>query len=1101
MSTRLGHIDLVSRLSQGSHLFIPPLTFDRASVLSATHLASLIRSSGREAQVLAHPSWIQHLMMEADSELFLLPDEYAYHLKDRPETTWLWGLSSPRQHSQELRNFMLGLNTVQVLDWTGERRRPIGDAVHQSPFLGGLTELSYSLSRELWPVHNWDDHYLGEGLASFMERYPLLTRDAPLVHLFGQLTLPHRPEEPLPQLSELLRQDDWALYCFRGLNPNQAALVERVLFDLFVSDPANHLIVMIEREEGKFTLLSIHSEVEDDLRARSWVRSKIDRAANGSDFIIHDPQKFLDALRSAIEVDVLEEEITPPETEISEEDDQDEAGEEVLVSHEEPVGEEVAEEKEESGSESSKDVRRKTQKLRLDPWPYPLYLGNHFSFGCADPQWAVERDQRLEEMRDLEEEEVTEEEEEEERRLLEWDSMQLLRRIQALKRPPIRLRWEDLKAAHLPVVKLEEGDLKSTFDSDLEEWERARGLRMKALLEAQAREAIRKAEEEALRELAEKTRLEEEEKARVEEQRRKEEEELLRLEQEEKRKLEEKEKAESVTDPEETQGEGESEKTESEFSEDGKEAEKEDRSEVSAESPEKSDDEISSDEARESDAIPDILHQQGEGWGAQEEEEDEESLLQAFDRLEEEHPKEEDTWEEEKGLDDSEGIEHPSLDMFMEEEEDPEELLAQLEEQEQTRESEESPLSEEDLGAEEEEDPEREDSSEEVTVEEDTNPLNSDESEKGDDLEDGPSEVETEDGSAHEAAHIETEGTQASEENAEGTVETEEILKKLESIDQQVEGGEGQGADQKDEIEEDVAQEIESQETVSHDEGNVSGVAEPEEDASSQKEHELNGLEDATEEAPEVSELSVDDRAVEEPSTDSEQKDDPEGIFSEPALSSDEILDQLEENFEIQEDTLEDKVEEESLGDEDPASVDEESASSLETDAFDSETESEAEDAASIEEVTSDQTTEFERPVPEEIVEEESETSKGLDLEGSSSEEETVSAAAEADECPQVPSESTEDRAEEEGEKLGAVEEEGEEKPSAPSTSATPKVTLGRKGPTGYLNPYLWDHRNELQDVFDEVRQSSVLRKGDWPYLVLLIVVGLFAWVHDLPML
>ena len=1103
MATRLGHIDLVSRLSQGSHLFIPPLTFDRAAVLSATHLASLIRSSGRDAQVLAHPSWIQHLMMEADADLFLLPDEYAYHLQERPETTWLWGLSSPRQHSQELRNFMLGLSTVQVLDWTGESRRPIGDAVHHTPFLGGLTELSYSLSRELWPVHNWDDHYLGEGLASFMERYPLLTRDAPLIHLFGQLTLPHRPEEPLPKLSELLREDDWALYCYRGLNPNQAALIERILFDLFVSDPANHIIILIEREEGKFSILSIHSEVEDDLKARSWIRSKVEQAANGSDFIVDEPKKLLEKLIEALqEIDVSEPESSEPNEDSEEEEI--EAPEGVEASVEEDI---APTEEEDSPPEDAVLSKRKAPKLRLDPWPFSLYLGNHFSFGCTDPQWSVERDQRLEAAREIEPDEPTIEEEEEERRLLEWDSMQLLRRIQALKRPPIRLRWQDLKAAHLPIIDLSEKDLKSTFDTELESWEQEQAVRMKALLEEQAKEALKRAEEEALRELEEKTRQEDEEKARIEAEEKAAEEEMARIEAEEKAAEEEMARIEAE-----------------------EKAAEEERARIEAEEEEN--------KTSESDAIPDILHQQGEGWSSSEDEEedDDASLLRAFDQLEENQTSNEDEWDDEKGINDSEGIEHPSLDMFMEEEEeDPEAILAKLEEQEEAFSDEEEELedtkfedepdetesvnavSEEAIASKEEEQSTDFQSSAPEDILKELEELDSQEHTDSTDTINQNSETENQSSSEEfiaaepvESDVIEGQPPESSSEELaqEGQQEFPEVEEATD--ESETENVEPSDADapkvESHEASEDEAAQVED----ATDESETENVEPSDADAPKVEAHDVT--EDETAQADEATDESatesLDPSDADAPEVEAHEatedgiaeiEEETEGAFNEPTLSSEEILDRLEETFEIEEDLPSEDI---APAEEAPQSATQDPEESA---IIVNENASEPDEVAPEPPLTdSDSHTTTVDSNPREDSFSFADENEAVDL----AEEETIEASMHDDDispsASPSPSESGRDNSEDNippASPAAEVEEENQEEAPKTAPSPSPPVTLGRRGPTGYLNPYLWDHRNTLQDVFDEVRQSSVLRASDWPYLAMLIIIGLFAWIHNLPMI
>ena len=59
-----------------------------------------------------------------------LPRRTHLSLRRAPNYTWLVGLSHSKQHSQELNNFLLGLDSIQILDWTADRVRRRGQFYH-----------------------------------------------------------------------------------------------------------------------------------------------------------------------------------------------------------------------------------------------------------------------------------------------------------------------------------------------------------------------------------------------------------------------------------------------------------------------------------------------------------------------------------------------------------------------------------------------------------------------------------------------------------------------------------------------------------------------------------------------------------------------------------------------------------------------------------------------------------------------------------------------------------------------------------------------------------------------------------------------------------
>ena len=712
MASKIHHIELITRLASGSQLFIPPLRFDRASVASAAHLVSLVRASGREAHLLAHPTWPQDLLAHWPREWLLLPEDTTYHIKNRPDNTWLWGLSNFRQHSQELRNFLLGLKSIQVLDWTAERRRSFGDYVHLSPHLGGLTELSFTLARELWPVHHWDPKFLGQALAAFFLRYPICCSDAPLVHMIQQLEPPVFASEPWPTVHEILRREAWVLHVYKDLGPEEMDFIRQNLLALFVRDRAKNVVVALQYPDKSWEFWNVHQDINDDLRCRNTIKKYCSRAIDGARFNVEDLSLLLDVIAAAPNKKVLSGVSAPIEAKIKEEELAQKETSEAMTSAEQQPSEDKPSESTESkalGSveTSAPNVSAKENKLTLEPWAIGYYLDRHFSFECSDPQWTTERDQRLEMMRDFVPEEDEDEEEEEEAQLrLEWDSSLLIRRLQALKLPPLVLTTSDLRWAHLPIVKLRQKDLKSHYIALLNAYEERQQQRLMAhlenlrLIEIQKRETQRlEAERQETQRLeAERLEAERQEAQRLEAERleteRQEaqrlEAERLEAERQETQRLE----AERLEAERQEAQRLEAERLEAERQEAQRleaerlEAERQEtqrlefeRQEAQREK-ERLEDEQQEAQRLEAELGADYLHQDKDGWSTEEKLEDEE-LLEHLTQLDEQYQprKNRNHYDDEEKLDDSEGIEHPSFDMFADEEEkilSAEELLDKL---------------------------------------------------------------------------------------------------------------------------------------------------------------------------------------------------------------------------------------------------------------------------------------------------------------------------------------------------------------------------------------------------------------------------------------
>lgn len=649
MASEIHEIEISRRLSSGSHLFIPPLSWNMATVGSAAHLVHLILSSGRQAKILAHPSW-RHLIPDTwPTEVFVYPEELSYDFADRPNWTWLWGLSHSKHHSQELNNFLLGLDSIQILDWTADRVRRRGQFYHDCPYLGGLSELSFIISRELWPVYNWDSPYLGDGLRQYMQQYPMASLDAPLMLMAGQLEFSPNQSFDIPELAELRRHGNWAFQQYKELQAPAQQAMQLKAMELYQKESADHLILALEDEEGCSQIQVITPNVDLELKLRKTLLDKIKKHSKGG-FDIDNIDELLACIDAAIEL-------------------------------------------------------ANNQIKKVKPWPASMYVGEHFGFSCSDPQWEFERDQRLLSDEFIEEEAPEEEEEEQVIAKLDWDANQLIQRLRHLKLPPIKLTRRDLVVSHLPVLRLSEDDLRETQDRLEEQRLETLRLRMERMLED---EAERQRQEEKKRELQ---RLAMEQR-RKEEAERREQEKLEAQKQAE----EAREKAEQERLEKEAAAKAELEKQEQEAQAKASEAEKllaaeAAAAQVEAQQLSKEEEQISSSEEtkaelpveveaeKEEERKDDYLHSGKEGWGADEEEEEKdetEELLESFNQIDRDHPNQEQSfYDEEEKLDDSMGIEHPSHEMFDDEEDEDEEetdyskddleaeqLLAELEEEE-----------------------------------------------------------------------------------------------------------------------------------------------------------------------------------------------------------------------------------------------------------------------------------------------------------------------------------------------------------------------------------------------------------------------------------
>jgi len=562
MASEIHEIEIARRLSTGTHLFVPPLTWNLAVVGSAAHLVHLIRQSGREAKIVAHPEWMELIPATWPKDLWVHPEEMIYTFAERPQWTWLWGLGHSKQHSQELNNFLLGLDSIQILDWTSDRVRRRGQYFHDCGYLGGLLELSFVISRDLWPVYNWNSTCLGDGLRYYMQQYPMTCQDAPLIHMAGRLQWSPLEAIAVAELAELRRHGDWAIQVYKNLSAVQLSELQLRALNFYQKESSKHLVLVLKDSQGSSFIQILTAEVELELKLRKCLLDKLSKHSLGG-FDLEDVEIVMACMDEAQALD----------------------------------------------DHSVKQVR---------PWPSSNYTGDHFSFSCKDPQWEFERDQRLFSDELIEEEVPEDDAQEEAQQTLDWDANLLIQRLKHLKLPTLQLSRRDLRVAHLPVLVLEELDLRETQDRLEEEKLAAQREQMRLMLEAEA------------------------EQKRIEHER-------LEAEQRE-RELE----AEKLRQAEFAQAQA--------------------AAELLAEQERQLAEQIQNEQQREEESANknDYLHSDKVGWGEEEHEKDEdEQLLEAFNEIDREHSQQEQVlYDEEEKLDDSMGIEHPSFEMFSDEEDD-----------------------------------------------------------------------------------------------------------------------------------------------------------------------------------------------------------------------------------------------------------------------------------------------------------------------------------------------------------------------------------------------------------------------------------------------
>jgi len=1155
MASEIHEIEIARRLSSGTHLFIPPATWNLTAIGSAAHLAHLIQSSGRNAKVVAHPNWIRCIPDAWPKDIWILPEEGTYHFEERPEWTWLWGLSHSKQHSQELNNFLLGLNSIQILDWTSDRVRRRGQFYHDTSHLGGLLELSFVISRDLWPVHNWDSPCLGDGLRHYMQLYPMTCLDAPLMIMAGKLDFSELPDFELPDLAELRRHGEWSFHQYKNLNLQDRQVIQSKAIQIYQKESAQHLILALEDELGNTHFQVMTPNVGLELKLRKCLLEKIAKHVQGG-FTIQEVDDVLACVDLAIEL-------------------------------------------------ADKDIKK------VKPWPSSTYVGEHFSFNCSDPQWEFERDQRLM-MDEVIEEDAPEDEEEEEAVIakLDWNANQLIQRLKHLKLPAIKLRRRDLVVSHLPILTLEESDLKETQDRLEEERQEALREQMRLMLEAEeerARLAAEKLEaEKRERELeAEKIRLAKAAEAQAEAQR--------------------------IAEEEQRIAEAEAEQ----IAKDLEEKEAEELKKLEAEEAEL----LGKEEKVEAERKNDYLHSGKDAWGAEEAEEKDESeeLLESFQELDRDHPVEEkEFYDDEEKLDDSMGIEHPSFEMFGEEEKEDElleqekddleaeQILAELEREE--KEAEEESVFEK-------EEPEVEDVKESSQIEEANDKELSDESEKQDESSDKEEIVVLEEESAEvvEPVVVEVEDKQDDylhsgkdawgAEEAEEKDESEELLESFQELDRDHPVEEKEFYDDEEKLDDSMGIEHPSFEMFGEEEKDESDELSPSEIISALEENEEKLDEDVVEEPNsetreeteinetveviETAEAVVD---VAEEVSEPESDEDEEETLPESEVS---VTTDVLEAAEIEEESSQEIENEEALDDPETSAVNEtvesveieagvnisedspeEVSSDLTEETVDDETPVEEEvhqKSAEVEDVLED-VPEEERSQAEESAEvvmtpeamiEQLESSVEIiedsDEESDEPEDEAVSINSSNIESAEIIEESDEEEFDGSAEpepdlvepelevpvhEVGDLESginiedwpaydpskvvSNEEKLPSPEIkqkqvapkviSRLPKIeevakevfepkaaavyeepesdveiksklvrkidqtnVVGRKTATGYINPYIWDHHSSVNEMLTEVRQSSKIRKSDFAYVALVAVVLVWAHLNQLP--
>lgn len=403
MPGTIHYVELFEKLKAESHLIIPPLKWNAVTISSALHLCHIMKTLGKEAYILGHHSWKNHFPEEWPDDHFILLESNEITLGKRPDWVWLWGFSKLKDHSPFLKDFLIGCDSIQVLDWRQSKSRNFGDFIYHTPLLGGLAELSYTFTTEL--EKDISNNHLALAMETIVNDYTFLTRDAPLIHMLNQLHPPrHIQSTPEVEPASIIESGDWKIIVYSELNEQLIERLRRKSLDIHARSMAEHVLFVYESEASLVEFNIVTPRMDFELHLRQNLIDSYPQNLDG---------RFkLDDLDSLIP-------LLPEKGQVCE-------------------------------------------KLKLIPWPKGHLDAQSFKILCDDPAWEFERERKFEESRVLEETAPVETEESptEELPKIHWDASELIRRVRALneqqvkKKPPrLILTYHDLKEVQEKILK------------------------------------------------------------------------------------------------------------------------------------------------------------------------------------------------------------------------------------------------------------------------------------------------------------------------------------------------------------------------------------------------------------------------------------------------------------------------------------------------------------------------------------------------------------------------------------------------------------------------------------------------------------------------
>lgn len=374
---RLHFVDLLDRMESSSHAFLPPLAWDPVSVGSCLFLAETLCALGKTSFVIGHPQWLHHLPAQWTSDRIIFPTESRLHLEQRPDWVWLWGIRHETDHADNLSDFLLGCQSIQVLDWTHEKSKRTGDAFHKTPLLGGLSELSWILAREIHPARMVPAPSLASALLRFINLYPFTLRDAPLNHLLGRIARYHKtPSRATAPTHIKTLNDTWEVRYFENLAPLEHHTLLDHGLEVALGSPQKNCLLVFEHIPGHAYIRTITTSSAFEWHVRHLCRTQLSSNPDGSFKCAH-----LDHLLELL-----------PRGDLSQ-----------------------------------------TQELHLHPWPSAQNTAPSFQLSCSDEVWQVEHQNRLDALAAIPEQEEPGEAFGK-KDFLTWDANQLLERLKTLDR-------------------------------------------------------------------------------------------------------------------------------------------------------------------------------------------------------------------------------------------------------------------------------------------------------------------------------------------------------------------------------------------------------------------------------------------------------------------------------------------------------------------------------------------------------------------------------------------------------------------------------------------------------------------------------------------